>query len=435
MMANYPQHVKEKLMEIIKKVSQEKELHVFNPATDFTRKRKLNFEKMLLLLHTLSTQTLTYELMEYFDFELSETPTSSAFIQQREKIKISAFDSIFKGFVKEFYPHTVENDYKILAVDGTDINIAYNPNCKRSFNQSLKDSRGYNQLHLTALFDLKHKMYLDFVIQGKREHNEYKALNEIVDHSDIGGKVLLLADRGFESYNVFEHINKKGWNYAIRVKDIYSNGICSSFELPDGEFDITVEKILTRKQTKLTKGDRKYKFLPSNSHFDFFDDTQQYYPIRLRIVRFKISTDTYETLITNLNDKEYCLKQFKELYNMRWGIETGFREIKHTVGLEFFHSKKIASIIQEIYAKFTLYNFCEIITHSVVIEQKSKLYTYQVNFTLAIKACLRYFRLTKDATFDLIALIAKHNEPIRPNRSFKRKGKSAVQSFSYRVTR
>ena len=58
-MANYPQHVKEKLMEIIKKVSQEKELHVFNPATDFTRKRKLNFEKMLLLLHTLSTQTLT----------------------------------------------------------------------------------------------------------------------------------------------------------------------------------------------------------------------------------------------------------------------------------------------------------------------------------------------------------------------------------------
>ncbi|MCX5773301.1 MAG: IS4/IS5 family transposase, partial [Fusobacteria bacterium] len=101
----------------------------------------------------------------------------------------------------------------------------------------------------------------------------------------------------------------------------------------------------------------------------------------------------------------------------------------------YFHSKKIASIIQEIYAKLTVYNFCEIITHSVVIEQKSKRYTYQVNFTLAIKACLTYFKLKKDAVFDLIALIAKHTGPIRPNRSFKRNGSSAVKSFTYRVAR
>ncbi|MDR0343782.1 MAG: transposase [Nocardiopsaceae bacterium] len=40
----------------------------------------------------------------------------------------------------------------------------------------------------------------------------------------MGDNVIVIADRGLESYNNFAHIEKKGWNYLIRVKDLGSSG-------------------------------------------------------------------------------------------------------------------------------------------------------------------------------------------------------------------
>ena len=49
------------------------------------------------------------------------------------------------------------------------------------------------------------------------------------------------------------------------------------------------------------------------------------------MVRFQISDDTYETLLTNLNVDEYPLEELKKLYTARWGIETSFRDLKYTI--------------------------------------------------------------------------------------------------------
>lgn len=40
----------------------------------------------------------------------------------------------------------------------------------------------------------------------------------MVDRSAIES-ALLLADRGYESYNNLAHIQEKGWNFLIRIKD------------------------------------------------------------------------------------------------------------------------------------------------------------------------------------------------------------------------
>lgn len=49
--------------------------------------------------------------------------------------------------------------------------------------------------------------------------------------------------------------------------------------------------------------------------------------------------------------------ELKELYNQRWGIETGFREVKHILGLSAFHSKQENSILQEVFARLLMYNY------------------------------------------------------------------------------
>lgn len=47
--------------------------------------------------------------------------------------------------------------------------------------------------------------------------------------------VILVADRGYENYNIFAHAIEKGWKFAIRVKDKNSNGIASGLNLPPND--------------------------------------------------------------------------------------------------------------------------------------------------------------------------------------------------------
>ena len=79
----------------------------------------------------------------------------------------------------------------------------------------------------------------------------------------------------------------------------------------------------------------------------------------LRIVRFRVSDDAYETIVTNLNQDLFPPDELKKLYAMRWGVETSFRDLKYTVGLSAFHSKKMARIVQEMFARLIMYNFSE----------------------------------------------------------------------------
>jgi len=436
-MIDYPSFVKDKLSEIISKMAAEPKLFVKNPDADFTRKRKLSFETVMNLMLSMGGNSLTSELMEYFDYDVYMA-SSSAFIQQRDKLLPFAFEFLLNEFTHSFQELNTYEGYRLLAVDGSDLNICHNPNDAETYFQSNPNSKGFNQLHLNAMYDLCNKLYVDVCIQAARKENEFRALTDMTDRSNIPGNVIVVADRGYESYNVFAHIEQKGWKYAIRVKDIMSNGILSGLKLPhEDEFDVNIHRILTRKQTKVTKSNPElFRFLPQNSTFDYLDKhTNIFYPITFRVVRFKIADAAYETIITNLDQDKFSPKKIKELYHLRWGIETSFRELKYAIGLISFHSKKVEHITQEIFARLTMYNFCELITMHVIIQQKETKYSYQVNFTRAIQVCRYYFKCQSDISPpDVEALIRKNSLPIRDGRKDPRKVKAkAVVSFLYRV--
>lgn len=127
----------------------------------------------------------------------------------------------------------------------------------------------------------------------------------------------------------------------------------------------------------------------------------------LRVLKFPISETDYECILTNLSENEFSTIEIKELYAMRWGIETSFRELKYAVGLTRFHSKKKEYVLQEIWARLILYNFCEIITAHVVVIRCTQKYVYQLNYTFAIHIC-RYFisKMAEKSPPDVEALIS-----------------------------
>ena len=118
---------------------------------------------------------------------------------------------------------------------------------------------------------------------------------------------------------------------------------------------------------------------------------------------------------------------------MRWGIETSFRKLKHTIGLANFHAKKKEHIIQEIFARAIMYNFTEMIASHVVLSHTDTKYEYQINFTVAVLVCRQFLRKQHDV-YNVVSLIRKNILPIRPERNFSRKTRAKpTVSFNYRV--
>ena len=434
-----PKQAKRLLSSAISDVARTPESYCVDPKRDFTRTRKITMKTILEGTINMEGKSLPNELTDMFN-NSEDAPTVSAFVQQRDKVKPEAFEAVFNKFTSGIGTNTKE--MAILAVDGSDVRLPDNPDDKFTYLPGSRTQLPYNSLHLNALYDLDRHIYRSVVIQDGAHVHENKALQQMVDSSNIP-VALVIADRNYEAYNNLAHIQEKGWFFLIRIKD-GDVGMKAGFDLPAEDcFDLKMTLNLTRKQTKDTKilfKDRNhYKYIASSCPFDILPqhsskaDTPVFYTLEFRIVRFKISEDAYETVITNLSGDKYPPEELKKLYASRWGIETSFRDLKYTIGLLKYHSKKTACIHQEIFARLTLYNFVEVITSHVAISKKQRKYKYKCNFSAATHVCRLFLRGQTSPPY-VESAIAHNLVPIRPNRERGRfRTESVLQRFFYRV--
>ena len=436
--------IKKTLTDLIHTMSTTACQYVKMPGRDFTRERKLSFEKVITLILCMGGGSLTNELMNHFGCT-DDLVSASALVQQRKKLSPDALATLFHLFVEQTDMHTLYMGYRLLAVDGSALQIPTDSTDEDSFYPGAENKTPYNLLHLNAMYDLLRHVYIDAIVQKGRIRDETKALISMVDRASSEVPAILMADRGFESYNAFAHIQEKGWRYLIRVKDDGVNGgITNGLNLPEqDEYDLPINLLLTRSQTKDSKQkaqDRnKYKIFYHNQKFDFLPQNTlssapaATYEISFRVVRFKISDDSYETVITNLDTDKFPPQRLKELYAMRWGIETSFRQLNHTVGLLCFHSKKSELICQEIFSRLIIYNFTELIVSLVNVGRTDRKHKYTVNFSTAVHIC-RLFLRDNSAVANPITVLKKFVSPLRKGRSYPRiQTSKSFASYSYRM--
>ena len=225
-----PEKIKQALTDTIQAITNHKWLFSVRPGKDHTRNRKFPFSKTIASILAFRGGTLNHEIMDFFGLDPS-VGTSSAFIQQRAKICPEAFEALFRYFVQKTDEDKLYRGLRMLAVDGSSLQIAANPHDPDSYFPGTNGQRAYNLLHINAMYDLLRHTYTDAVIQKRRTMDEPGALTDMVDRSDIP-KALLLADRNYESYNNLAHIQEKGWFFLIRIKDSTA-GIASGLTLPD----------------------------------------------------------------------------------------------------------------------------------------------------------------------------------------------------------
>ncbi|KHD05666.1 hypothetical protein PN36_34075 [Candidatus Thiomargarita nelsonii] len=76
-----------------------------------------------------------------------------------------------------------------------------------------------------------------------------------------------------------------------------------------------------------------------------------------------LSTGEVEVLVTSLLDSEkYTIQMLKELYHLRWGIETLFSVLKERLKLDNFTGKTVVAVRQDFFAALFLVGLESILT-------------------------------------------------------------------------
>ena len=362
---------------------------------DFSRKSALTAETVIRLLIGTGGSSLAKIL-----HDAGIKVTASAVTQRRAQIPPEVFRTVFTNFNSTCADNEFFCGYRLLAVDGTAVNLPRNPKSP-SFVQNDGIPNGVNQLHVTPLYDILSRTFADVIIQPEPKKDEIGALVTMLQRNDFEEKALIIADRGFESYNLIAHIlEKPNADFLIRVKQSRS-AMREVAKLPLCELDCDISFTITTTQTNADKQNGYIHLqVPKKSkagsktrrgRWDFPSP----YPMRFRICRFMLDNGEFETVATSL-PPSFTLADIRELYHLRWGVEMAFRDWKYTLGLVNLHGKSDAFAEQEIYASLTAFNFASRVCNEVVVRQpKNGVYAYKVNFKMAVMILQRVLANTE----------------------------------------
>jgi hypothetical protein len=273
-----------------------------------------------------------------------------AYSLSRQKINYSAFIEL-SDFVASFMYKTNYKTYKkyiILAIDGSKIQLpSGNPKLRTTFGTfgAGKGPAGQSSTMYDTLNDVIIDAKLRPISYGERkmavDHIEKIADNPFFENS------IVLFDRGYPSYELIEFMKQKNVKFIMRLKSKFNNDID---RLPIGMFFHKLQNGVKSEEVKVVK----FYIGPTHSNKN-------------------TGESTIETLITNVYDQNISIKDFKNLYHLRWPIETMYNKCKQKLQLENFSGHLESSIMQDYHINIFYANLTSLISKagSSIIDQKN----------------------------------------------------------------
>jgi hypothetical protein len=401
--------------------------------TDFTRERKLGFERLVLLLINFFKRSYSIEIAEFYNWITPEgSPVSkSAFCQQRMKIKDLFFDCLNQLLVQSFYTHHDHSikrwhGMRMIAVDGTTVYLIDNEDVISHFGTQKGHSNVPMGQALSA-FDVLNGITIKAGMYPIKMGEQKIARHWLPGYDP---DMLLIYDRGYPGFtSIFLHENKEQPQpFLMRCRLDFTREI-KAFVSSN-----SLDTISVFRATKQASEDLYQQgfIVPLGA------------TIRVRLVKVILDNGTIEVLVTNLFDNDqYPQDVFKELYFKRWGIETNYNTIKSKLQLEAFSGQKVITIMQDFHITFFLSNLQQIIGKPVEYElatlNNKKKYQYKVNKNIA-------FGIMKNRIIDLFmshdpdkiltllqGLFIRYLEPVRPNRKYPHRKKFARINGKYQA--
>ena len=394
-----------------------------NGEKSFTKKRKLTFERTVLLILNMLKRSLSIEINEFFETLAIDTSCSkSAFVQQRLKLQHNFFIWWNVVLVESFYRHHNEKikrwqGYRIMAVDGSTAYLINTPELKKSFGTQANQYTSITMGRIMGIYDVLNEITVSSHLLPI-VYSEKEIINSWIQYYETD--MLFLYDRGFPSYTtIFLHMKQEEEiKFVMRCRNNFNKDV-ALFSAGSKN-----EKVI-----ELTPSCDAIKELYKHGYIITKQDK-----IKIRLVKVILDKGEIEILMTNLIDeKQYPKAIFKELYFMRWGIETSYGLQKNSLQLESFSGQKVETILQDFYATMLLSNLQSIISKqcepNIKRQTEHRKHQYKVNRNVAIgtmkhRIVKLFFELTPRSMLEeLEKIFLKHLEPIRPNRKYNRTNK------------
>lgn len=262
-------------------------------------------------------------------------PTKEAFAQARRKLRpeqcVQGFHDIRASIhgARDLKAGLLRG-LRRVAIDGTRLCLPDSPDIAEVFGYhgSGEHRSAVPMAGLVLLWDISANQPMAWELNDARL-KERAASFTLIDH--LGPEDVLIADRGYPSFEFFKALRSQGTNFIVRMN---TTTISVAQEVRDfldsAEDDAIVE------------------CPPVRNDFRRFDGSE---PLRLRLVRDRRHGD--RVIATNLTDPSWTAAELLEAYRSRWKIETAIREGKDWRGLEDFRARYADGIRQEIAAIMT----------------------------------------------------------------------------------
>lgn len=284
------------------------------------------------------------------------TVSNAAYSKARAKLSYEAFIELNR----EAVVHTMyeDGDYetlyglRILAVDGSKIVLPKSDETREQFGAITYHNKpkGITGEHCYArssvLYDVLNRVALDAVLVPVASSETTLARHHL---SYTKATDLVIYDRNYASYELMARIRQTGGHFLIRCSRSSFKTARQLFDSDEAEFgDVTV----TLTPNHHVRANPDHKDLPEE--------------LVVRFIRVKLDTGEYEVLATTLTDRQqYPALLFKELYWLRWGIETFYGILKTRLGIENFSGYSPESIRQDFHAAVFLTGAETILTEEV----------------------------------------------------------------------
>lgn len=287
-----------------------------------------------------STLTQFWEICAEKNIRLPQISSiaPSSLCEARQKLS----ENVFKQLNNELMNHWQKKGnlpswkgHRIFAIDGSCVVL---PRKLIDAGYKLCDKKNecyYPQGLMSCLYNLQEKVIYNFDFVNHM--NERLCILEHIEK--LGEKDIVVFDGGYFSYLLLYKLAERGINGIFRLQAGGNNKTLSNFRNSTLD-DIIIEYSPSRKVI---------------SDLDKRGLSLDIKPIKLRLVKHKISNKTYIYGTTLIGDN-YPKDCFAELYHGRWGIEELYKISKQFIDIEDFHSKSSRGVKQELYSHLLLIN-------------------------------------------------------------------------------
>ena len=390
---------------------------------DFTRKRKMDFVKLIHYILNKRGLSTNMEINNFF-YKIDEDTdmTAQALLDQRLKLKAEAFVELNEVYLKGFYCEYRDKgvkDYKgyiLKAIDGTDFEIPNTERSKDAFGRVKgKKEESIPRASVSMCYDVLNGYIIDVIPEKYRTNEKDMAKRHIIKDQEITENYnsIYIMDRNYMSMDFLTFLLKNNIKFLIRLNIRYFKQETEKMKTKDEIIEIAHTKERMRKDNFTDEETRKYA--KGNK-------------IEVRVVKHALKTGEEEYLITNL--KEFSYEEIFEIYGKRWNIETLYDSLKNKLQIEKFTSSKEEIIKQDIYASTLVYNMVQTMRNEAQekIDQKKYKHEMKVNENISIglfKNEMIHILLEDNDSLrsrrydELCKKLLKYRIPIRKDREYK----------------